>query len=241
MIGLVLTAVTLYQAATATPPEYEALLVETEALEASGELDRQRQQLESQVAALVSEAQQNDRWSTVVTAEQLNGWLTMQLPIDFPELEKTGVRQPRLLLKENEMLIACQARVQRRNAVISATLVPVVGEQGWVGVEIKSVRVGKLPLPIDTLISKADRAIRDARITPDKLRYRWAESDGNTVLMFDLEQIASSVDQVRRLDTLEVRDGELLIGGRNEDRAAATVPRAEVVPEPTLPLPAPSE
>lgn len=213
---LAVVALLLYQAATATPDSYEALMTEVDQLQASGELDQQRQALESQVAALVSEAQSADRWSTVLTEQQLNGWLAMQLPIDFPQLKRQGVRDPRVLLEEGQATIAFRAQVQGRSAVLTAELAPVVAEEGWVGAEVRSLKVGTLPLPADRLIKRAEEMIRRGQFSREKLRYRWAESNGNPVLLVDIERLASADDRVRRLDKLAVREGELLIGGRNE-------------------------
>lgn len=217
--GLMLTGAAvavffLYRAATAPVPEYQALVEQTRQQLETGEIEQNRQELESQLAALYSDAAEATRWETTITELQLNSWLATQLVHDFPELAEQGVYDPRVLIKAGAVTLAMRAELHGMNAVVAFDLEPFVAEDGSLALELAAARVGSAPLPTAQIMDQLNAAMGD-----EGLPGRWSTSNGNPVLLIDFEQQASSFNFSRSLDAIEVRQGEVYIAGETLERA----------------------
>lgn len=214
IIGSTITLTLLYRAVTAPLPVYEQLLTRLEEQRDAGELEQQRQELESQLTALYSDVQQEERWQTVVTADQINSWLATQLQLDFPELEEQGIRDPQILFEPGKATLVMRAEVQGLKTVVSITVTPFVDEEGSLALQFTETHVGNVPLPTATIVTQADKALAKEGGLPG----RWTQSEGYPVLLIDFERHAATARQIRKLDTIEIRAGEVYVSGVTEPR-----------------------
>ena len=251
----------LYQAATAPVPEYQALLEQTRAQYESGELDQNRQELESQIAAVYSDAaaELENRWQTTLSAEQINGWLATQLVEDYPELAEQGLRDPRVLLKTDVMTFALRAEIHGVDAVVSLDLQPYVTQEGLLAIELASARVGSAPLPAEQILSQLEKSMGEQGNPPGGATdglfdgpfdgpfdggdfFRWTRNDGHPVLLVDLQSTLGTTGYLRSLETIEVREGEIYIAGETTQRTphVAGLPQAnpaDNIQQPSSPEP----
>lgn len=213
LVGAGVALFFLYRAATAPVPAYQAVLEKTFEQAESGELEQSRQELESQLAALYSDAASESRWETVITATQANSWLATQLVQDFPELEDQGVTDLRVILQPDVATLAMHADLQGLQAVVTLDLQPFVTEDGQLAIELAGAKIGAAPLPVAQILDQLNASMGD-----EGLPWRFGRNNGNPVLLIDFEQQASSHRQVRSLDTVEAREGEIYVAGETKDR-----------------------
>lgn len=225
-VGIAAAIGWLYRAATAAVPEYETLVDTLDAQQATGELDQHRQQLESQVAAFVSDVQSASRWQTVLTAEQINAWLAVQLPLEVPELGEQGVQEPRLILRDGEATLACRVTLRGVDSVVSVTAAPVVRDGGWVGLRVVRLRAGNLPLPVSTFAELLQTTVDSLDADPTNFRLVTDGEDSGPVILVNLDRVASAPGELRRVDAFSFRDGEVFFGGVTERIRADEPPAA---------------
>ncbi|HEY1065216.1 MAG TPA: hypothetical protein VGE52_03875, partial [Pirellulales bacterium] len=104
LIGLLIACVLLvgglYWASQQQPKFYQ------EALVVSPQKQREASdQLLAQAAALQSTARREGDWEAVFTAEQINGWLAVDLVENHPDVLPKEVRSPRVAFKPQEVLV----------------------------------------------------------------------------------------------------------------------------------------
>lgn len=215
LFGALVAVFFLYRAATAPVPEYQAVLERTQQQLQSGESERSRLELESQLAALYSDANALNRWDTVLTTTQLNGWLATQLDKDFPELEEQGLRDLRVLMKPGVATLAMQAELHGLNTIVAIDLKPFIAEDGSLALELSAARLGSAPLPIQQILNQLNGSLDE-----EGLPGRWGQNNGHPVLLLDLAEWISSYQHQRSVETIEVRDGEIYVAGVTQERVA---------------------
>lgn len=213
LLGAVIVLALLYRAATAPVPEYQALIERTRERVVSGAVEESRKQLESQLTALYSETQQAEAWQAVLTADQINGWLATRLPEDFPEVAEQGVLDPQVLFAEGVATLAARVTLHGIDAVVTIDIEPFVAEDGALALEFAGAKLGSASLPLGQIITHLSEATGE-----EGLPGRWVQSGGNPVLLIDIEPLASTVEHVRTLEGIEVRDGEVFIAGSTVER-----------------------
>ena len=193
----------LYSAATATLPEYEALLeVDPEVAE------EQVNEFESQISALYSDTQSLEEWSSRVTAKQVNAWFDRRLDTDFPDHEETGIFEPRVMISPEGIMVAARSTVLSIDGILSIELEPFVTDESELAVRVKSAKLGRLELPLERI----GEQMRNSKIN-ESAPVRWTRGSGQLVVIVDPGRI--DVGQGRRLRFvgIDLRDGELLLRG----------------------------
>lgn len=203
-----------YRAATSLPPEYQAVLeIEPDQLQQDG------QELESQISALYSEAQRKaepelaQSWEAAVTDNQINGWLATRLNAEFPEAEKQGVLDPRVVFAEEGLTLAFRIERSALKAVVTFRVAPFLTEDGELGIELAEARVGKVPLPVGRIVELSRSVFVDAGMP-----IRWSESENGHTMLVDFEKLASDPISLRTLSAIEYDEGTLYVAGKTERR-----------------------
>ena len=93
----------LYRASQHVPKFYHQALQTTPVVreEASDEMLRQ-------VTALAGDALKEGAWEAVFTAEQVNGWLAVDMVRNHPDLLPASVSDPRVTIEPEQIRIACR-------------------------------------------------------------------------------------------------------------------------------------
>lgn len=222
LFGAAVAVFFLYRAATAPVPEYQAVLERTQQQLDSGELQRSRQELESQLAALYSDASVENQWETVLTDTQINSWLATQVAKDFPELEEQGLHDLRMLMKPGVATLAMRAELHGLNTIVAIDMQPFVADDGSLALELASARVGSAPLPTAQILDQLNASLDD-----EGLPGRWSQNNGHPVLLLDMASWLSTHSHDRSVETIEVREGEIFVAGVTLDRTprVAELPR----------------
>lgn len=218
LLAAILTTASLYSAVTQVHPYYRAALER-----APEELEEQSHQLESRFSALHSDLQDVGEWRTVISADELNGWLATKLPEAFPKLLPESIRDPRIAITPDAVFLAAQSKIAGVDTVVSVEVEPFVTTDGDLAIEVHQVLAGALPLPKNDLFDQLSKATQGL-----ELPIRWTQNEGNPVLLVERSTWDSDDDQQRALEALELSEGELFLSGRTKkipDVREAALPR----------------
>jgi hypothetical protein len=196
----------VYNAAQHVRPFYtQALQLEPEVLE------RASRELESQATALYSDARKVGRWQALFTAEQINGWLALQLD-EFQDRRLPGrIRDPRVAISPELLSLGFRATSGNIDTVVSIDAGIFLTEDGAVAIRLMSVQAGALPLPVMQLADEVAAACQEL-----SLPIRWSREEGQPVAIVELHSDVSTGKHRFYIDALELGDGELYVAGHTE-------------------------
>jgi hypothetical protein len=205
-VCLLLALGSAYYAAQQVRPFYEqALHLQPEVLE------RGSQELESRATALYSEARKAGQWQAVFTAEQINGWLAVQL-VDNLQVElPSRIRDPRVAISPDMVTLGFRMSSGTVETVVSVDAGVFLTDDGAVAIRFASVRAGALPLPVMQLADEIADACQELA-----LPVKWTRQDGQPVAVVELHSDTSTDKRQFYMDAIELREGELYVAGHTE-------------------------
>ncbi len=211
VLGLLLvigaTLGSMYWAVTTAQPYYlQALEQPTDQLEEGS------RQLENRLTTFTSDVQSRGEWQTVVTAQEMNGWLAVKLPESYPEVLPDHVRNPRVSITPDDFILAAQFEKSGLQVVISLYVEPFVTEEGDLAVEVKKVSAGSMPWPTKEVVDEIAKFTKPLPIG-------WTQSNGNNVMIIDHSIWDTDLTQQRVLEAVELADGEMFLSGYTEKRS----------------------
>jgi hypothetical protein len=196
----------LYLAARHEPAFYhEALHIDRAVLEKGS--DRMLQQ----TTALASAVKKRGHWEALFTAEQVNGWLAVDLVRNHPNTLPSMLHDPRVAIDPKRVTVACRFERDGLSSVLSLTVEPYLPEPNVVALRIVSARAGLLPVPLGQVLNRISEAARDLHV-----HLEWRRADGAPVAMFSLPPAAE--DRPVRIETLRLGEGEVYVGGTTQTK-----------------------
>ncbi len=150
-------------------------------------------------------------WHVVITAEEINGWLAVDLRKNHPNALPASVHDPRVVIEPNEVTVACRYDRGGVDSVLSLTLQPYVPEPSVVALRIVRGRAGMLPVPLKNVLDGISKGAAEMQ-----LRLRWAQVGSDPVALISLPD--DDADRVVRIKSLELRKGEIDVSGLTERR-----------------------
>jgi hypothetical protein len=207
-----IVAFLLYREATAVPEFYAQALTRPAPArppkEAAAELERE-------VLTVQNHLQQAEPWQLVLKEEDINAWVATELPEKMPRLLPKEVEDPRIVIRDERVYFACRHE-KALGGVLSVVLEPrLTEERNELALRVQSVSLGRLPLPQAQYLEAVTKAAARSN-----LALRWEEHEGTAVAKVIVpDQYEDLRDRVVKIESLEVRDGELVIQGTSE-RAA---------------------
>jgi len=207
---------TVWKASQQAPEFYEvALQKEPEQQKAAGDT------LEQQVLMLQNEAREGGRWEALFTDEQINGWLATDLPEKFPHALPKGVSEPRVAIQPDIAKVACKYESKKVSTVFSMGLeISLTDEPNVIALRVRKPRAGLLPISINQILEHATRYANRSEIP-----VRWMEEDGDAVALVTIPAERKEFIHRRiRVETIELRDGEVYLAGRTEDSEFTSPP-----------------
>jgi hypothetical protein len=193
-----------YYATRQVRPFYEqAIQIKPEVLE------RGSRELESRATALLSDARRAGEWHAVFTAEQINGWLALQLD-EFHQSEPLSdrIRDPRVAISPELLTMGFRTSSGGVESVVSVDANVSLTDEGAVAIQLKSVRAGALPLPVMQLADEIAAACQRM-----SLPVRWMQQAGKPVAIVELDTDETTSRRKFSIDELKLGDGELYVAG----------------------------
>lgn len=168
---------------------------------------------------LVDGIRNEDRWSHEFSEDAVNGWLAEELPVKYAGWLPPEVAFPRVKFEKDSVLLAFQGRQGMWRGVVSARVRPWVTGPNQLALEIQSLRIGLVPLPLDEVLGEFVKNMNSAG-----WRMQWRNSGKKDVLVVDLDEgdLAENHDRPV-LEVVELAPNCLQISGRRT--SAADTPR----------------
>ncbi len=204
------TAYLLYRGTQKVPEFYQEAMANQLTPQKQKEIGRQ---LERKAAELHNQARREGRWEATFTDEQVNAWLAVDLPEKLPGTVPAGLSDPRVKISPDLIQTACKYETGRFSTVVSLeTDVYLTDKPNQIAVRIRHVRAGSVPLPFRGLLDQvADSARRN------NVDLRWSQQDGDPVALIQIPiRQQQNPPRELRIESLEVREGEIYLSGRTE-------------------------
>jgi uncharacterized protein YpmS len=175
-------------------------------------LEKASDRMLKKIGALQSVRNRSGRWQEVITAEEINGWLAVDLRKNHPNALPPSVSNPRVAIEPNEMTVACRFERGGVTSVLSLTFQPYLPEPSVVALRIVRGRAGMLPVPLKDVLDGISKGAAELH-----LRLRWAHAGNDPVALISLPD-DDDADRVVRIESLELRKGEICVSGITERR-----------------------
>lgn len=199
LVGVALLGVFL--AARYEPGFYcEAMEVDPSVLEQGSD------QMLQQAAALASAIKKDAHWESLITAEQINGWLAVDMVKNHPNALPSMLRDPRVAIDSKRITLACRFEQDGVNSVLSLTVEPYMPEPNVVALRIVKARAGLLPAPLNKVIDGVKRAARAMQ-----LHLEWRHTNGDPVALLSFPP--TDDEQPVCIETLRLGEGEIYLAG----------------------------
>jgi hypothetical protein len=187
-----------YHAAHTVPLRYQQVLASADPQRqaaASTEMFNRSQRLLQQTK------KPGGAWKAVFTAEQINGFLAVDLPKQLQGAVRQQVQDPRVVIEGDHVTLYCRVEHPNLSAVVSIEVEPFVpAERDTVGLRVVSVNAGSLPLPLGKV-----QALLAQAASQSSIPLRWSEEDGDPVALITLP--TTKQGRQVELETLEVHAG----------------------------------
>lgn len=185
-------------------PEFYAKAVETPPAVQRGASEAMVQR----VTALVSDARHEGEWHALFTEEQINGWLAVDLVENHARSLPAGISDPRIDLAVGNVTLACRAKRGSIDSVVTLSVEPYLAEPNVLGLRIRAVRAGSVPLPMDRVLEAVSDAAGKVEVP-----LHWLQEEGDPVALVPLEPLLKSKDRQIRVESLRVDDDTLYFTG----------------------------
>ncbi len=179
----------------------------------------------ARAAALASDLQSDGHWHSLFTADEINAWLALELAANYPDLLPVELCDPRISLSPGTATIGCRYRSGELETVVSITLDAYLQAPNVLALRVRRARAGALPVPLGHILDGISRAAQQLN-----LRLEWRHAHGVPVALITFPPVGDGKSLPPRLDSIELRDGELFVSGR----AGHPLPpdASPIVPEP---------
>jgi len=209
LAAVVIVAFWLYREAAAVPEFYaEALArpVSTEPPKVAAD------RVEQEVLTVQNQLQRAEPWRLVLNEEELNAWLVTELAVKAPHLLPKEVEDPRIVIRDGTVYFACRHQKAFGGVLSIALSASLTDKPNEVAVRVSSFNLGRLPLPQQQYLDQiAEQAARS------QISLRWEDENGVAVARIQIpDRFENLRDRTVRVQSLEVRDRELVIQGTAE-------------------------
>lgn len=201
-----LAALGVYSALRRAPADYEAALVRDVAAAA-----RSSDEFLQSAAAVASDVRKAGAWDAVFTADQINGWLAVDVPQNFPELLPAEFAAPRVFIHPGDLTIACRYGGSV-DTVLSIACDVYLQAPNVLAIRIKAARAGLLPLPLGNVLNAITHAAQNL-----ELPLEWRRVGGDPVALVSIVPPHARGKERVELERVELREGEVAVVGHTGD------------------------
>ena len=168
-------------------------------------------QMLQKTTTLANDVKQEGDWEAVFTAQEINGWLAVDLVKNHPQALPEEFTDPRVHITPDRFQVACRVNRDKLTTVITLTLDVYLAEPDVIAVRICAARAGLLPVPLDKILKGISQGARRL-----DLRLQWRQADSDPVALITIPP-PQDVDNNRvHLTALQLGDGEIYVAGTTE-------------------------
>lgn len=162
----------------------------------------------SKASALHAAVGREGSWDAVIRADEVNAWLATDLPRNHRSLLPRGLDAPRVAFLPNRLQVGARLEIGPLSSVVWVDVEPRLKGVNQVGLAINAAGLGGLPLSPDMVLRQVARRLRQAGLITDLRR-----SEGRPLLVVSQPPTYDSAGGIKRLESLAVDTGELLVAG----------------------------
>ncbi len=195
----------LYRAAQHVPDFYRRALEVDDAAQ-----EQAAQRMERKALEMTGDLQRPGHWQKVITADEINGWLAVELPRKFPTILPPTMRNPRVAIESDRIVLACEYQGTPRS-VLHLTIMPYMTRPDVLALQICKVRAGLVPMPLGNVLESLGKAVKAAEL--EAMR---KQAGDDPVIEITLPTVPGKYRKNVRIKTLQLRDGEIYVEGTTE-------------------------
>jgi hypothetical protein len=174
-------------------------------------------QMLQRAAALRSDLEKEGRWQALFTAEQINGWLAVDLVENYPDMLPESFRDPRVQIQPDRMTLACRLKQDALDSVVTLTVEPYLVEPNVLALRIRGARAGLVPMPLAEILD----AVSEAAAQMD-LNLRWRRAEDDPVALISFSPLTTDDGRLVQIETLQLSEGEIYLAGTSRPRGAGS-------------------
>ncbi|MBN1394064.1 MAG: hypothetical protein JW959_03475 [Pirellulales bacterium] len=163
-------------------------------------------------AALTSDLEKEGSWETLISAEEINGWLAVDMKRNHPDALPEALGDPRVTIDEGGITLACRYEHHGVTSILSLTIVPSIEKDNVLTLRIRGARAGLLPVSLKGVLDRITRFARDMQF-----HVEWRLGGGDPVALLSLPDAGKGAPTVT-IDTLRLGEGEIYIAGTTKQR-----------------------
>jgi hypothetical protein len=155
------------------------------------------------------------RWEAAFTAEEINGWLAVELPRANPPLLPREVRDPRVAIDLDGVTLAAHVESGRFSAVVSLRVDVALQSPNVLTARIRKARAGAapLPLPLNQFLAGITQAAAQANIA-----LRWQQTGGDPVALITLPPAIHNGKEAR-VDAIRLKKDRIVLSGTTQRKS----------------------
>jgi len=189
----------LYWAAHQVPAFYQdaAGLNEPEAREERREAV---ERVTRQTQDVVERIQDESAWDYEITPQELNAWLTEELPEHVGGRWPPELADPRVAFEKDRLLLGAMVETPIWKGVAALSLRPRLEKPRTLILEVESFKIGQVAIPIQRLMDEIPELRRSPVLRRDKKSGRYVlriPLDGDEIKNLEIETLDVSPDRLR--------------------------------------------
>jgi len=161
--------------------------------------------------ALRNDLRQDGQWKAIFTAEQINGWLAVDMVENHPDFLPPEVSQPRVAVDPQRVTLAFRYEEHALKPVFSVAFDVYLDQPNVVALRIDRARAGALPVPLEQVIEQVGEMARQMDV-----KLVWRQTDGDPVALVTIPPHHDGNQHLLTLDSLKLGEGEIFVSGRTE-------------------------
>ncbi len=176
-------------------------------------VDRQAEEQASdemlrRAADMTSALETKGTWKITFTADQINGWLAVDMPKNHPQLLPESLAHPRVVIEPDGVTLACRAAQAGVSTVVSLKVDVYLSEENKIAVRICKARAGSLPWSLAKVVDRFTEAARESDVN-----MTWRQADGDPLALIKIPSKQVPGGRQIRVTTLRLEEGRIVVGG----------------------------
>ena len=205
LLAAVVILVVLYRASQQVPEFYKQAL----AADQHGQ-EKASDKMIQQATALSSDIQREGRWHAVFSADEVNGWLAVDLARNYADSLPPNLHDPRVVIELDGITLGCRVEQGGLSMVVTLKVDVYLEAPNVVALRIRKARAGAIPWPLEKTLKGISEAARRA-----DLQIRQGMADRDPVVLVTIAPTLKR-GKVARIDKIQLGQGEVYVAGTTE-------------------------
>ena len=195
-----------YRAAKHVPEFYRKAIV-------SSPVQQQQfgEEFKKRLADLQSDVEKNQRFETILSEEQINGWLATTVAQQHAHRLPKGMRDPRVAIQDGEARVGCHFQRGKFDSVVWLVADLKLADKNTVlEIRLRGLKAGLIPFSIERFQKQITTSLTRA-----KLKITWVEGAEEVTARIQLpERFEGLAGKAVHFEKIELQVGRLLFSGR---------------------------